>query len=814
MSAFVQIGLSNALFAAGLAAVAFAVTYIGRNRHVAHALWLLVLVKLITPPFWHVPIPRVARWVAVEVDSPETDEAGALERAGASVGQLNITTPRDDVVTPADEAAEAEVDESSLVSGSPRIGSPPANSPAAAPAVGSPRVDGELGGEGVVFDGRAVRLLAWAWIATSGLWALVGCARVIRFQRAARVAEPAPDKLCAREEELASRFGLRRRPELRLVEGNVSPMVWPLAWRRVILLPRRLVESLTREQLDTVIAHELAHLARRDDLVRFLEAAATALHWWNPILWWARRELHAAEEDCCDALVVATLPDARRAYGEALLRTGELMAFGRSSPALASTFGRPRRSMQSHVLKRRIEMILDHELPRSASWPARLGLVGLAAIVLPLAATALSDEGQVGDSGRVSRLAQHGEPATSDASALPELSPRTLTDSGTFVWRDSGSAPDAGAEAQSAAVTSTVSTDDLNDAANDEVPSTAATQPGDQDGAEESVSSVRITIDPVTKQMILHGQMQQVERVRSLFHTLATHATAPTDESASSSGSTGVEQLTLSADSIEELDALHGVIETLLRALNAQSASSRVNSGGGGSSGGVGGASSPTAQQFRRALWGGSDAGGLNSGGRSSGGRTSGDGNTGRTSSSVGPSSFRQFPGLSVSGSVTQSGSNSAGGDDMMAVNVPESEIAALRKVLQTLAAALEARKMEGYPPAQPVQQRREIPWSYYYGSTGRREPTDAERAAYEYELRLLELDIEEQRLNVEAQEEKLSQLQETPWKEDAVRRANVGPQERELQMAHIQLRRAETKLDLFKAQHPEFNRDDDNHQK
>jgi hypothetical protein len=84
--------------------------------------------------------------------------------------------------------------------------------------------------------------------------------------------------------------------------------------------------------------------------------------------------------------VVCSLPESRQQYGEALLRAAEMITFGRSLPALASAFG------QQRFLKRRIEMILNHKFRHSASWQAKLVLLVLSLAVLPLAATAMSQQ--------------------------------------------------------------------------------------------------------------------------------------------------------------------------------------------------------------------------------------------------------------------------------------------------------------------------------------------------------------------------------------------------------------------------------------
>src|SRR6202022_2157966 len=91
-------------------------------------------------------------------------------------------------------------------------------------------------------------------------------------------------------------------------------------------------DRLTSEQQTTLLTHELAHLRRRDHWVRGLELVVTGLYWWHPIVWWARRELRQAEEECCDAWVVAALPRAAKAYAIALMETLDFLSEAR--PAL------------------------------------------------------------------------------------------------------------------------------------------------------------------------------------------------------------------------------------------------------------------------------------------------------------------------------------------------------------------------------------------------------------------------------------------------------------------------------------------------
>jgi hypothetical protein len=146
-----------------------------------------------------------------------------------------------------------------------------------------------------------------------------------------------------------------------------------------VLVPASLLERFTLEQWDTLLAHELAHLRRGDPWVRMLELAALALYWWHPVVWWARRELREAEEQCCDAWVVWALPGAAEMYATTLVVAVTYLSGARSAlPVAASGVG------QKHLLKRRLTMIMRGTTPRGLSAAGSFAVLALAAILLPL----------------------------------------------------------------------------------------------------------------------------------------------------------------------------------------------------------------------------------------------------------------------------------------------------------------------------------------------------------------------------------------------------------------------------------------------
>ncbi len=223
------------------------------------------------------------------------------------------------------------------------------------------------------------------WLLGTGVWWLRIGLSLARFGQLMKLAEPAKAEVRARAGAIAERIGLRMVPTVWMLPARVSPMV-SVGFRGQprVILPEELWGRLEPEQQDTVLAHELAHLKRRDHWVRRLEAAVLGLYWWDPIAWWARREIEHAEEHCCDAWAVRAVPGAGGAYALALVATAAFLAGERRAlPAGACGVGR------LVPLKRRLQMVVNDSGSASHSLRAPrvlliLGVAGLMLLPAPL----------------------------------------------------------------------------------------------------------------------------------------------------------------------------------------------------------------------------------------------------------------------------------------------------------------------------------------------------------------------------------------------------------------------------------------------
>jgi beta-lactamase regulating signal transducer with metallopeptidase domain len=349
-----------------------------RRPAVVHGLWLLVLLKLVTPPFVPLHLHRPERAAAVSQDtvSEESPQEEPL-MAGDQVPS------RSDVH--AEPAIQVGPKEETLLP----VGVAPDVEPNAAivPQTQETADYGPNQGEESLADSSPPQvswqgLLVAPWFGGSCLWlALVGF-RMYRFERLLRLAEPAPQSVQSQAQELATRLRLAHCPQVLMVQASISPLLTALVGRPRLLLPAALWARLNETQQATLLAHELAHWKRGDHWVRRLELLATALYWWHPVIWWARRQIREVEEACCDAWVVFLFPAAAQSYATALIETVAFLS--QAPPALA-----PAASGLGYVgsLRRRLTMIMRGTTPKALSAAGFLSLTAIALLVLPLLPT-------------------------------------------------------------------------------------------------------------------------------------------------------------------------------------------------------------------------------------------------------------------------------------------------------------------------------------------------------------------------------------------------------------------------------------------
>jgi len=150
----------------------------------------------------------------------------------------------------------------------------------------------------------------------------------------------------------------------------------------VLLWPRAIGERLTNEQVEAVLAHELCHLERRDNLAALLHLLVQTVFWFHPLVWWIGAQLITERERACDEEVIRRGSE-RETYAESILKTCQFFI---ESP-LACVSG-----VTGSDLKKRIEEIMTRDTVTTPGALKRALLVaaGVVAFVAPVAVGALN----------------------------------------------------------------------------------------------------------------------------------------------------------------------------------------------------------------------------------------------------------------------------------------------------------------------------------------------------------------------------------------------------------------------------------------
>jgi beta-lactamase regulating signal transducer with metallopeptidase domain len=360
MQWLVEVGLSNALAVVVLAIVAAVAGKIAGRPAITHALWLLVLLKLLTPPIIELRLPWTIARTAVDdpviVDSPAAPALALPNDWEYERARAKSTTP----AANGNFAALPSADESRFLTQSfePQSSTAAHNTSIPIDRVASDAASRNLAqrshrdaispeATGLTFPPDAEswrglgRFAAIVWLVGLFTWIVLQALLGLRLRAILRASTPAPVALCRAADEIASRLRLGRRPPVRIVEANLSPMLCGLGRCTTILIPAALQRRLGPDAQATVLTHELAHYRRGDQWVRLVELVVTGLYWWHPVVWWARRQIEIAEEQCCDAHVIEMSAGKSRVYAEALLDIVDLISepVRPVRPAMASGIG-------------------------------------------------------------------------------------------------------------------------------------------------------------------------------------------------------------------------------------------------------------------------------------------------------------------------------------------------------------------------------------------------------------------------------------------------------------------------------------------
>lgn len=257
-----------------------------------HLVWLLAIVALLAVPFLSAMLPQwqiLPEWTNISPAPPVVAPRPLTKEARPAHVQADRPVPSSAIESP------SKLSYQPAETGSGSMESETVQTPAvwswdwrrAVPLVWA-----------VGFCILMLRLMAASWVLwnTERLGTCVGNSR--------QPGRPTDDTLVIALRSACLQLGMHRPVELLVHPGKTIPVVWGIHRYR-LLLPAA-ARHWDSEQLRSVLLHELAHIQRRDTLVQLLTQIACALHWFNPLVWFAAWRLGAERERACDDLVLAS----------------------------------------------------------------------------------------------------------------------------------------------------------------------------------------------------------------------------------------------------------------------------------------------------------------------------------------------------------------------------------------------------------------------------------------------------------------------------------------------------------------------------
>lgn len=214
-----------------------------------------------------------------------------------------------------------------------------------------------------------VNYLALAWLAGACGMSVAGLLGYRRNLARVRAMATRPHVDLAEDIEISAlQAGLKRAPEVIVSPAVNSPAVTGFL-RPVLLLPAGFPEGFTGKETRLILLHEFSHLKRLDLPLNWLVCVLQALHWFNPLLWFAFARMRADREAACDARVLSLdTMDNRSQYGGALLKLQCVAPTRGMSLGFVGIFER------GSEMKARIRDISTHR-PRHFAWQAAGGVI-------------------------------------------------------------------------------------------------------------------------------------------------------------------------------------------------------------------------------------------------------------------------------------------------------------------------------------------------------------------------------------------------------------------------------------------------------
>lgn len=219
-------------------------------------------------------------------------------------------------------------------------------------------------------------LLTMLWL---GGFLLVLCLWSVRYCGISALARKAIPLREGREVETLRRVertqAIQKPIEMRLSPTSLEPGIFGIV-RPILIWPQVISARLDDSHLDAILAHELWHVRRRDNLAAALHILVEAIFWFYPLVWWMGARLLQERERACDEAVLESDGD-RKIYAESILKICEFCV-GSPMPCVSGVTGAD--------LKKKISFIMTEGPARTLDFSRKLllSVAGFLAVSAPI----------------------------------------------------------------------------------------------------------------------------------------------------------------------------------------------------------------------------------------------------------------------------------------------------------------------------------------------------------------------------------------------------------------------------------------------
>jgi beta-lactamase regulating signal transducer with metallopeptidase domain len=346
----------------------------GARPHLVHAIWMIVLLKCITPPIISSPTSPFS-WLQTAIFAPK--DARDTTNFQLSNRYFEPHVSRASLSWPVDENPQSAEPNNNFRQ--------PLSFDWMATGRGLKRFAGSL---------NLNQLLVLGWLIIAVVVFAIILFRLLKFLgvvKQAKICDSTfPDyslRMSRLVSTIESKLGMRHRTRVEVVDALIGPAIVGI-FRPTILLPKVIVDSSSNKNLETLIAHELVHFRRGDLWWSALQTLAVCCYWFHPLIWFARSAMNREAEKCCDEETIGSLQCDPGDYARCLISVLECKQSLRAAPLLPGV--RP-----VDITAKRLERImrLGHgSYSHCPTW-VRLTMVVGAIILLPGATLTLAQQG-------------------------------------------------------------------------------------------------------------------------------------------------------------------------------------------------------------------------------------------------------------------------------------------------------------------------------------------------------------------------------------------------------------------------------------